>query len=136
MAFFFLVLVTSTTTHTPTKQMVLGVVLTVYDGIAGDLDEAEKSGGVLPIPELLIEAFFPFEFGKTQILESANDLQNLQVEVNEELNEQIGMSRSSSFVASASKNYSEEEPISADDLEAKLTAQPDNPTLTLATTDI
>jgi hypothetical protein len=41
-------------------QIVLAAVFTVYDGIAEALAEAETSGAVMPIGELLVAAFFPF----------------------------------------------------------------------------
>jgi hypothetical protein len=51
---------TSLFTLTNSFQIVLAAVFTVYDGIAETLAEAETSGAVMPIGELLVAAFFPF----------------------------------------------------------------------------
>ena len=111
--------------------MVLGIVLGVYQGIADDLTAAETSGGVLPIHELLIEAFIPFEAAKKTALEQADAMDNLMDEALDSENavqlDQDDEGLQGQVVGgmpnSLAGRYSDKTPIRTTELEATLSAK-------------
>jgi len=90
-------------------NMVLAVVFTCYDGISESLQEATASGAVMPMSELLVEAFCPFFF-KKEALKLTQEVEGALIQaVTGEDDKQIDI------------DYANEEPVSGHDLEKQLT---------------
>jgi hypothetical protein len=103
-------------------NMVLAVVFTCYDGISESLEEATASGAVMPLSELLVEAFCPFFF-KKEALKLTQEVEGalIQAVTGEDDEHFIDYTRSGSGRQLVDIDYANEEPVSGHDLEKQLT---------------